>query len=110
MTDLYSLFGVEPAYAHVTLANLRPELERAGLHIQTAIDWAGKAAFADVGALVYYLHAIPWQAPPDFSVQRYQEQDYSHHCTPVPVWNSRSGASMCRRSNPGKGLTALMCH
>ncbi len=74
MTDLFSLFGVEPAYADVTLANFRRDLENAGLHIQAASDWTGTATFADVGALVYYLHAIPWQAPPDFSVQRYKDQ------------------------------------
>ena len=38
--------------------------------------------FADVGALVYYLSAIPWNAPPDFSVPRYKDQLLALHARP----------------------------
>lgn len=34
--------------------------------------------FYDVGALVYYLMAIPWQIP-DFKVDKYREELYSIH-------------------------------
>ncbi|RLL48338.1 class I SAM-dependent methyltransferase [Oceanobacillus piezotolerans] len=34
--------------------------------------------FYDVGALVYYLKAIPWQIP-DFSIQKYEEKLYEIH-------------------------------
>ncbi len=80
--DLYSLFGVRPAYLHITLDHLQPELENAGLVIQAAYDWAGKMSFTDVGAVVYYLSAIPWNAPPDFSVPRYKDQLLALHARP----------------------------
>ncbi|ASK64453.1 SAM-dependent methyltransferase [Virgibacillus phasianinus] len=34
--------------------------------------------FYDVGALVYYLGAIPWQVP-DFSIDKYEQQLYNIH-------------------------------
>lgn len=34
--------------------------------------------FYDVGALVYYLKAIPWQVP-DFSIEKYEESLYNIH-------------------------------
>lgn len=72
MADLYSLFDAKNSYLHVNLANFRQELENAGLQIQEALEWEGKATFTDVGALVYYLRAVPWEIPADFSVQRYK--------------------------------------
>jgi len=27
--------------------------------------------FTDVGAFVYYVHAVPWEVPEDFCVERY---------------------------------------
>lgn len=34
--------------------------------------------FYDVGALVYYLKAIPWQIP-DFNIEKYEESLYDIH-------------------------------
>lgn len=34
--------------------------------------------FYDVGALIYYLKAVPWQVP-EFSVEKYKEQLYTIH-------------------------------
>ena len=82
MEDLYALFGVKTAYGHVTLANFRQEIEAAGLTVQAALDWKGKATFADVGALVYFLHAVPWEAPRDFSARRYREPFQALHQRP----------------------------
>jgi hypothetical protein len=73
MEDLYSLFDMETAYPHVNLAGFQQELERVGLHIQEALDWQGKVTFADVSALIYYLRAVPWEAPADFTVQGYKQ-------------------------------------
>jgi hypothetical protein len=73
MQDLYSLFDLENAYPHVNLASFQRELESAGLHIQEVLDWQGKVTFADVGALIYYLRAVPWEAPPNFTVQGYKD-------------------------------------
>jgi len=41
----------------------------------------GKMRFSDVGALVYYAHATPWDFPPDFSVDRYADQLLELHRT-----------------------------
>jgi hypothetical protein len=71
--ELLSVFGLTSNYLHVNLENCRGELERAGLRIDRAGDWQGKATFSDIGALVYFLRAAPWSAPPDFSVERYAE-------------------------------------
>lgn len=79
LEDLFSKFGVQTAYAHVTLENFQRDLEAVGLHIQAAFDWQGTATFADVGALVYYLHAVPWEAPPDFSVRKYKAELLALH-------------------------------
>lgn len=79
LDDLHAVFGVQTAYPHVTLENFRYDLEATGLRLQAAFDWQGKMTFADVGALVYYLHAVPWQAPPDFSVRRYKDELLALH-------------------------------
>ena len=39
------------------------QLEKTGFKIQRAENYIGVAKFKDVGALVYYLKAIPWQIP-----------------------------------------------
>ncbi|MGA2489757.1 MAG: hypothetical protein ABSF99_06160 [Anaerolineales bacterium] len=36
-------------------------------------DWSGRLSFTDVGAIVYYLKAIPWLVP-GFSVQNHSKQ------------------------------------
>ena len=62
--ELYDWFGHQPQWPDVTLANHRAMLEAAGLTIEHAEDWAGRAVFTDIGALVYYLVNVPWEAPP----------------------------------------------
>ncbi|MFN2109014.1 MAG: SAM-dependent methyltransferase, partial [Anaerolineae bacterium] len=42
-------------------------IKDAGLTIVTAEDWSGAFTFMDVGAVVYYLKAVPWLVP-GFSV------------------------------------------
>jgi SAM-dependent methyltransferase len=68
--DLLGWFGTEPHWPNVTLERLAADLARAGLDIEIARSWWGTISFADVGALVYYLRAIPWEVP-DFSVHRF---------------------------------------
>lgn len=68
--DLLGWFGTEPHWPNVTLDRLAADLGRAGLDIELSRAWWGSISFSDVGALVYYLRAIPWEIP-DFSVARF---------------------------------------
>ena len=61
--DLHAAFDAEPEWPDVTLAKYLPLLEAAGLSVVTAEEWEGGLVFSDVGAIVYYLRAIPWEAP-----------------------------------------------
>lgn len=70
MADLMAVFGAKPQWPDSTLENARRKLGRAGFNIERADQWEGKIIFKDVGALVYYLKAIPWIVS-DFSVDRY---------------------------------------
>ena len=59
-SDLQAAFGARPKWPDAILDNALPWLEQAGLEIVTAREWAGKLTFTDVGAIVYYLRAVPW--------------------------------------------------
>lgn len=65
--NLMAVFGVEPQWPDATLANSVAWVKDAGLTIITAEDWTGAFTFTDVGAIVYYLKAVPWLVP-GFSV------------------------------------------
>ena len=71
--DLLGWFGTEPHWPDVTVDRLAGDLVRAGLDIELARSWRGTISFLDVGALVYYLKAIPWEVP-DFSVDRFRRE------------------------------------
>jgi SAM-dependent methyltransferase len=58
--DLLAVFRAEPRWPDATLAKTRTLLEAAGLAVVTAKRWSGAFSFTDVGAVVYYLKAIPW--------------------------------------------------
>lgn len=60
LADLTALFGARLAYPDNTLAKVREELAALGCEIGRADQWRGPVTFADVGALVYFLKAIPW--------------------------------------------------
>lgn len=85
IADLLAVFGKQPEYLHVRLENCRKQLEDAGMIIERAEDWAGKVTFDDIGALVYFLHAAPWSAPDDFSVERYADQLLQIYKTRQPI-------------------------
>ena len=40
--------------------------------VEIAQDWEGRTVFKDVGAIVYYLKAVPWTVP-GFSVETHYE-------------------------------------
>jgi SAM-dependent methyltransferase len=68
--DLLGWFGTEPHWPKVSLERLAADLGRAGLDIELSRSSWGSISFTDVGALVYYLRAVPWEIP-DFSVERF---------------------------------------
>ena len=43
------------------------------MNVVSALQWQGTFSFLDVGALVYYLRAIPWVVP-NFSVDTHLAQ------------------------------------
>jgi len=61
--DLLAVFGAKPQWPEETLSNNVPKLQGAGLKVVKAEEWWGRMAFADVGAIVYYLKAVPWLVP-----------------------------------------------
>ncbi|WP_416199125.1 MAG: Methyltransf-11 domain-containing protein [Sporanaerobacter sp.] len=52
------------------LKNAVAELEEVGLNIFEQREDLVKTRFYDIGAIVYYLKAIPWQVP-DFTIEKY---------------------------------------
>ncbi len=53
-------------------------LKSAGLNIIKSKEDITKTRFYDLGAIIYYLQAVPWQVP-DFSVEKYEEELYTLH-------------------------------
>jgi SAM-dependent methyltransferase len=66
--DLLAEFGAVPQWPDATPATYVPRLEAAGLEIKNLDEWQGDLIFHDVGAIVYYLKAVPWLVP-GFSVE-----------------------------------------
>jgi ubiquinone/menaquinone biosynthesis C-methylase UbiE len=66
--DLLAAFDARPQWPDATPEKYLPRLKRAGLEIINHEDWSGELAFTDVGAIVYYLKAVPWLVP-RFSVE-----------------------------------------
>jgi SAM-dependent methyltransferase len=66
--DLLAVFGAKPQWPSSTPAKYLPQLKAAGLTIVDAREWQGRLSFTDVGAIVYYLKAVPWFVP-GFSVE-----------------------------------------
>ncbi len=70
LEDLQARFGASPPWPHATPAYYAPKLTAAGLQIILRQENWGKMRFKDVGALVYFLKAVPWEVP-GFSVARH---------------------------------------
>ena len=71
LADLLGLFRAMPAVPDVRLVRFVADATRADLTIEHAEQWWGYSTFSDVGALVYYLKAIPWSVP-GFSVATHE--------------------------------------
>ena len=65
--DLLAVFGASPPWPDATLQNKAAGLEAAGFTLLDTDEWSGRLQFTDVGAIVYYLKAVPWMVP-GFSV------------------------------------------
>ena len=71
--DLLAAFDAEPEWPEETPEKNVHRLQAAGLAIVEAQDWSGSLSFTDVGAIVYYLKAVPWLVP-GLSVATHLEQ------------------------------------
>ena len=58
--DLMAAFDTEPQWPESTPEKYVPQLEASGLTIVNVEEWSGKLSFTDVGAIVYFLKAVPW--------------------------------------------------
>ncbi len=70
MKDFMKYFGVKPKWPKNTLRVVRKNMKKIGFKIKKGKSWKGKQIFKDVGAIVYYLKAIPWTVD-DFSVNKH---------------------------------------
>ena len=70
--DLLDAFGAKPEWPDTTPENHMSRLQDAGLEIINVQDWSGDLTFTDVGAIVYYLKAVPWLVA-GFSVESHLE-------------------------------------
>jgi SAM-dependent methyltransferase len=70
--DLLAVFDVKPQWPYATLERYVPRLKEAGMTITNTQEWSGKLSFTDVGAIVYYLKAVPWLVP-GFSVEKHSK-------------------------------------
>ena len=66
--DLQVVFDAKPQWPDSTPEKYVPMLEAAGLTVKNVKEWKGDLSFSDVGAIVYYLKAVPWLVP-DFKVE-----------------------------------------
>jgi len=73
LDDLSESFDVTQPWKFFTLDFVLEKIRATNLVLETAQEWTGKAIFKDVGAIVYFLKAIPWIVP-NFSVKR----NYTH--------------------------------
>ena len=60
LADLVAVFGGRLAYPDNTLDRVSEDFVALGCEIQLSEVWRGPVTFLDVGALVYFLTAIPW--------------------------------------------------
>lgn len=70
--DLNKALGAneDNGYSHWNLNYAVQELESAGFNIIKSLEQFPYTRFYDIGSLIYYLNAIPWQIP-DFTVEKY---------------------------------------
>ena len=60
LSDLIAAFGSTPKWPWCTLSFVLDLIRTTRLVVDMDQEWTGQMVFTDVGALVYYLKAIPW--------------------------------------------------
>lgn len=65
-------------YENWHLATAHEELEKSGFEVLVSKEEFPVQRFYDIGALIYYLNAIPWQVP-GFQVTSYEKKLYKIH-------------------------------
>jgi SAM-dependent methyltransferase len=63
LTDMIAEFGARPMWPDNTLTRIAERFRSLGCAIARAEEWRGAVTFADVGAIVYFLKAVPWVVP-----------------------------------------------
>lgn len=71
LEDLAAAFDHAAPRDDNSLAAVTARLEAEGLVIRRGETWTGRQTFRDVGALVYFLRAVPWVVP-QFSVEAHR--------------------------------------
>lgn len=72
LDDLEKFFNCHPPWHDHTIARATRDALADGFVIEDTQDWHGNVLFEDVGALVYFLKAIPWIID-GFSVEKHQD-------------------------------------
>ncbi len=66
------LMGAKPRW-YITLEGEAKKLKDAGFEIIETREAFPETHISDIGAVVFYLKAVPWQVP-DFSIEKYRER------------------------------------
>ncbi len=73
LRELRGLLGFAAPYPEQTLDAHVEAAAAAGLVVERSELWQGQTTFPDVASLVRYLAMVPWEAPGDFSPERYAD-------------------------------------
>jgi len=98
LEDLVTFFGSRVLWPQNTVSVLSKKAKKLGFKIKHAEDWKGYTEFLDVGAIVYFLRAIPW-AVPSFTVES--------HLTCLQKLQERLGTGNKLRFHTGRFLLSL---
>src|SRR5699024_3364163 len=78
--EINEAFGVDinSAFGDWNLTTALAELDMQHFEVISSNEEYPVQRFYDVGALVYYLKAVPWQVP-NFTTQMYEQELYAIH-------------------------------
>jgi SAM-dependent methyltransferase len=98
--ELHEWLGGQASYPAHLKDQLVGQVRAAGLVIEVEAEWTGAYRFDDVAALVAYLRQVPWDAPDDFTVDRYADRllalHRDHHGGPLTVTKRRFWFRACK--------------